>query len=97
MPRLWELLSAALPISGAAQLSEPLKTLIWTLLRQRPSDVRFVLAKETPAAPAAQMWVFSPGCISAAGLHVSRFPLRCSLLQVIRCQAEAVRARLASI
>ena len=54
MPRLWELLDAALPISGAAQLNEPLKNLIWTLLRQRASDVRFVLPKQPPAAPATQ-------------------------------------------
>ncbi len=96
MPRLWELLSAALPISGAAQLNEPLKTLIWTFLRQRPSDVRFVLAKELPAAPATQTWVSPPGCISPSALHVSLSTLRCSMVQVIGYKAEEVRARLSS-
>ena len=48
MPRFWELLDASLPISGAAQLNEALRTLIWALLRQRPHDVRVVLPKPQP-------------------------------------------------
>ena len=78
MPRLWELLGAALPISGAAQINEPLKNLIWGLLQQRSADVRFVLPKQPPAAPAAQTWVpsscctYATACTSLAPFHTVR-------------------------
>jgi hypothetical protein len=42
------MLDASLPILGAAQLNDALRTLIWALLRQRPRDVRLVLPKPQP-------------------------------------------------